>query len=147
MLQRATDLAFLRALATKWGYAVYLEAENGRVVGHFHPLDPLADPQGELSLGFGGDALSVQAQAQLSAGHRVHAARIPPLSDTAQTGDSAGDDEAQGAELARRPGDGAADARRRHRRGRAARDRARAWRGARPSPRASPWRSTRPASA
>ena len=58
----ATDLAFLRALATKWGYAVYLESENGRVVGHFHPLDPLADPQGELSLGFGGDALRVQAR-------------------------------------------------------------------------------------
>ncbi len=96
LIQRATDLAFLRALATKWGYAVYLEAENGRVVGHFHPLDPRADPQGELSLGFGGDALSVQAQAQLNAGHSVHAERIPPLSDTAQTGDSTGDDEAQG---------------------------------------------------
>lgn len=96
LIQRSSDLAFLRALATKWGYAVYLEAENGRVTGHFHPLDPLADPQGELSFGFGGDALSVQASAQLSAGHSVHAERIPPLSDTAQTGESAGDDEAQG---------------------------------------------------
>jgi hypothetical protein len=96
LIQRASDLAFLRALATKWGYAVYLEAENGRVVGHFHPLDPLGDPQGELALGFGGDALSVHAQAQLNAGHSIHAERIPALSDTAQTGDSSGDDEAQG---------------------------------------------------
>jgi hypothetical protein len=96
VIQRATDLAFLRSLATKWGYAVYLEAENGRGVGHFHTLDPLADPQGELALGFGGDALAVHAQVQLNAGHSMHAERIPPLSDTAQTGDSAGDDEAQG---------------------------------------------------
>jgi len=96
LIQRATDLAFLRALATKWGYAVYLESENGRVVGHFHPLDPVADPQGELSLGFGGDALGVQAHAELNAGHGVHAERIPALSDTAQTGDSSGDDEVQG---------------------------------------------------
>ena len=36
--------------------------KRGSVVGHFHALDPLADPQGELSLGFGGDALRVQAQ-------------------------------------------------------------------------------------
>ena len=96
VLQRGTDLAFLRALATKWGYAVYLESENGRVVGHFHPLDPLAEPQGELSLGFGGDALRVQADAELTAGQKVHAERIPVLSDTPQVGDSSGDDESQG---------------------------------------------------
>jgi len=96
LIQRATDWAFLRALAAKWGYATYLEANGAGVVGHFHPLDPLADPQGEVALGFGGDASRVQVQADLVAGQNVHAERIPALSDTPQTGDSAGDDQAQG---------------------------------------------------
>jgi hypothetical protein len=97
LIQRASDWAFLRSLAVKWGYAIYLEAADGRVAGHFHPLDPLADPQGELALGFGGAALRVSARVQLSAGQHVLAQRIPALSDTPQVGDSAGDDEAQGA--------------------------------------------------
>jgi hypothetical protein len=96
VIQRGTDLAFLRGLAAKHGYALYLEAEDSRMVGHFHPLDPLADPQGELSLGFGGDARKVQAEAELVAGHEVHAAWLPALSTSAQGGDAAGDDQAQG---------------------------------------------------
>jgi hypothetical protein len=97
VVQRATDWAFLRALAIRWGYAVYIEFDHGRGIGHFHPLDPLAEPQGELALGFGGDALRVAAHAQLAAGQRVVAERIPALSDTPQTGDAGGDDESQGA--------------------------------------------------
>jgi phage protein D len=97
LIQRDTDWAFLRSLATKWGYATYLESDRGSVVGHFHPLDPLAEPQGQLALGFGGDALKVHAEIDLAAGRRVQAARIPALSDGPQVGDSAGDDEAQGA--------------------------------------------------
>jgi phage protein D len=96
-LQRGSDLAFLRSLADKWGYSVYLEAADGVVTGHFHRLDPLAEPQAELSLGFGGDAPAVEASVELTAGRRVRVARIPPLSGSIQTGDSAGDDEAQGA--------------------------------------------------
>jgi hypothetical protein len=96
-VQRGSDLAFLRSLADKWGYAFYLEAANGSVTGHFHRLDPLAEPQAELALGFGGAAPAVDAGVQLTAGRRIHAARIPPLSAGAQTADSAGDDEAQGA--------------------------------------------------
>ncbi|MGH3995986.1 MAG: hypothetical protein ACRDTJ_00805, partial [Pseudonocardiaceae bacterium] len=96
LTQRGTDWAFVRSLATKWGYAAYLESEAGSVVGHFHALDPLADPQGQLALGFGGDALRVQAQVDLVAGQRVQVARIPALSDTPQSADSAGDDESQG---------------------------------------------------
>jgi hypothetical protein len=96
LIQRATDWAFLRSLARRWGYVAYLEAEDGRTVGHFHPIDPLEDPQGELALGFGGDALAVQAQAQLVAGEKVQAQRIPALSDEPQSGEAAGDDEAQG---------------------------------------------------
>ena len=97
VIQRATDWGFLRSLAAKWGYAVYLESELGRTTGHFHPLDPLADPDGELLLGFGGQAGRVRVEAQLTAGQRVKAARIPPLSDAVEQGDATGDDEAQGA--------------------------------------------------
>ena len=96
LIQRDTDWGFLRALAGKWGYATYLESEAGSPVGHFHALDPLADPQGQLALGFGGDALRVQAQVDLVAGEHVQASRIPVLSDAPQTADSAGDDESQG---------------------------------------------------
>jgi hypothetical protein len=96
VLQRATDWAFLRALAAKWGYAVYLESDGRRITGHFHALDPLAEPQGELSAGFGGDARKLQVTARLVAGQRVKGARIPALSDSAQDGDAAGDDQAQG---------------------------------------------------
>jgi hypothetical protein len=97
VLQRGSDLAFLRALAAKWGYAVYLESEAGRSVGHFHPIDPLAEPQGELSLGYGGTGAAVEVTAQLAAAHLVRATRVPPLSDTPQSGESNGSDEAQGA--------------------------------------------------
>lgn len=97
LLQRSSDWAFLRSMAVKWGYATYLESADGRVTGHFHPLDPLADPQGELALGFGGDALHVSAQVQLVAGEHIRAQRIPVLSDAAQSGDATGDDEPQGA--------------------------------------------------
>ena len=71
-------------------------APTAGTTGHFAPIDPLADPQGQLSLAFGGDARRVQVDARLSAGRRVKAQRIPPLSDTAQSGDAAGDDQAQG---------------------------------------------------
>ena len=97
VLQRGTDLAFLRALAAKWGYAVYIEAQDGRLVGHFHPVDPLADPQGELALGFGGTGAAIDVTATLAGAHVVRATRVPALSDTPLTGESSGDDEAQGA--------------------------------------------------
>lgn len=97
VLQRSTDLAFLRALAAKWGYAVYVESEDGRLVGHFHPVDPLAAPQGELALGFGGTGAGIDATASLASAPLVRATRIPTLSDSPQSGESSGDDEAQGA--------------------------------------------------
>jgi hypothetical protein len=94
-IQRATDWAFLRALAAKWGYAAYLEADGPVVSGHFHPLDTLAEPQAELSLGFGGDADRAEVQARLLAGQRVTAARVPPLSASPQSFTADGTDEAQ----------------------------------------------------
>ena len=97
VLQRGTDWAFVRSLARKWGYAAFLEATEAEVIGHFHPVDPLADPQAELALGFGGDAYAVEVRADLLAGESVTADRIPALSDSAQDGTGSGDDEAQGA--------------------------------------------------
>lgn len=98
VMQRGTDWAFVRALAAKWGYAAYLEAdEPGVVTGHFHPIDPLADPQGELSLGFGGHGHTATVQADLLAGEKVTARRIPPLSTSPTQGNADGTGEAQGA--------------------------------------------------
>ena len=97
VLQRGSDLAFLRSLATKWGYATFLEATEAGIVGHFEPIDPLADPQGELSLGFGTDSQHVDATVNLVEGQRVKLSRIPALSDSAQDADETGDDQAQGA--------------------------------------------------
>jgi hypothetical protein len=97
LLQRSSDWAFLRRLGARWGYAVYLESEGGRTVGHFHPLDPLAEPQAELSLGFGGDAGPVEVEAELVAGRHVRASRIPALSDAPRAGEARGDDQPQGA--------------------------------------------------
>ncbi|MFG2502996.1 phage late control D family protein [Streptomyces sp. NPDC048441] len=95
VMQRGTDWAFVRELAVKWGYVAYLEADDsGQVTGHFHPLTPLAEPQGELALGFGGDAHQAQVRVDLLAGRRVLARRIPPLAAAPVTHDAAGDDEA-----------------------------------------------------
>jgi phage protein D len=98
VLQRASDWAFLRSLAAKWGYAVYLDASNGATVGTFKPLDPLASPQGKLSFGFGTDARSVTVSVQLLAGRDVSAARITPLSSEAVSGSDDGTSQAQGSQ-------------------------------------------------
>ncbi|MDI2131688.1 hypothetical protein [Yinghuangia seranimata] len=95
--QRGTDWAFLRALADKWGFAVYLESSGDKVVGHFHAVDPLAPPQTVLALGFGDDAHEATVTAKLATGHRVEAVRVPPLSTAAVAGGDAGTDQAQGA--------------------------------------------------
>lgn len=95
VMQRGTDWSFVRELAVKWGYVAYLEADDsGQVTGHFHPPAPLAEPQGELALGFGGDAHRAQIRVDLLAGRRVIARRTPPLAAAAVTADAAGDDEA-----------------------------------------------------
>jgi hypothetical protein len=94
--QRGTDWAWLRALAAKWGYEVYLESTGPVVTGHFHPVDPLAEPQGDLALGFGGDAYRASITVQLLAGQQVTATRLPALTASAQTGEAKGDDQAQG---------------------------------------------------
>jgi hypothetical protein len=99
VMQRATDWAFVRALAEKWGYAAYLESDApGLVTGHFHPIDPLAEPQGELSLAYGGHGSAATVKADLLAGEKVTARRMPALSTAATEGEADGTDEAQGSE-------------------------------------------------
>lgn len=97
VLQRGSDIAFLRALAAKWGFEAFLEATETGIVGHFEPIDPLADPQGELSLGFGDDSPHVDASVRLLEGRRVRLSRIPALSDSSQDAEESGDDQLQGA--------------------------------------------------
>lgn len=98
VLQRGSDWALLRALAGKRGYAAFLEADGSQVTGHFRALDPLADPQGELALGFGGDAQRVMVQARLTAGRHVAVSRLRALSDGTDHAEADGDDRAQGSE-------------------------------------------------
>jgi hypothetical protein len=95
VIQRATDWAFLRSLAAKWGYTVYLESRMGTPYGVFGPLDPTADPQGDLTLGFANPS-PVSAHAQLVAGREVRASRLAPLSDEVLEGDDGGTGDAQG---------------------------------------------------
>jgi phage protein D len=96
VLQRATDLAFLRSLAGKWGYALYLEASTAGVAAAFKPLEPTAEPKTDLSLGFGGAARSVSVHARLLAGREVKVARIAPLATTTTKADDTGKADAQG---------------------------------------------------
>lgn len=96
VLQRATDLAFLRSLATKWGYVLYLEARQGQVAAAFKPLDPTASTQADLALGFGGAAASVSVDARLLAGRDVKTARIAPLTSTVTKGGDSGKADPQG---------------------------------------------------
>ncbi|MEV0319767.1 contractile injection system protein, VgrG/Pvc8 family [Streptomyces sp. NPDC050658] len=95
VMQRGTDWSFVRELAARWGYVTYLEADDsGAVTGHFHPPEPLAEPQGELALGFGDDARRARVRVDLLAGRRVLARRMPPLAAAPVVADAAGDDEA-----------------------------------------------------
>ncbi len=95
VLQRGTDWAFLRELARKRGYALFVDQDGPAPVGHFHPIDPLAEPQGELILGYGSTEPAT-VRADLLAGRRVRAARLAPLDATLQQGDDDGTEQAQG---------------------------------------------------
>ena len=104
LLQRGTDLAFLRSLAAKWGYAVYLEADGG--AGH-RPLPPArpARRARRASSRSASAATRSSVHGAARSSRRASACRPPGSrrSPTApQSGDSAGDDQAQGPHVARR---------------------------------------------
>jgi hypothetical protein len=97
-LQRGTDLAFLRSLAAKRGYSMFLEVDGDKVVGHFRTIDPAAPSSASLRLGFGADAYSSQIEVDFDGGGAVRAARIPALADGPTDANVDGSDELMGDE-------------------------------------------------
>ncbi|HEY5148258.1 MAG TPA: hypothetical protein VIJ23_00230, partial [Mycobacterium sp.] len=69
--QRSTDWAFLRTLATRNDFDVYVISENGQLVGVFDRTDPLAEPQLSLDLGYGSLGGTASVSVQLVAGQKV----------------------------------------------------------------------------
>lgn len=69
--QRATDWSFLRALAARNDFDVYLTSENGALVTVFDRTDPNGTAQATLDLGYGALGGSASVQVQLVAGQRV----------------------------------------------------------------------------
>ena len=55
VVQRGTDIQFLRMLAQRQGFEVYVEvdSESDSLTGHFHPLNLDEEPQGVLSVAMG----------------------------------------------------------------------------------------------
>jgi phage protein D len=69
--QRGTDWAYLRMLADRNQFDVYVTSEKGQVVGVFAPTDPLAKPSARLDLGYGALGGTASVNVQLVAGQRV----------------------------------------------------------------------------
>jgi phage protein D len=69
--QHATDWSFLKALAARNDFDVYLTSENGQLIGVFDRIDPTAAPQASLDLGYGALGGLADVQVQLVAGQRV----------------------------------------------------------------------------
>lgn len=97
-MQRGTDWGFLRSLAAKWGYATFLETDGDKIVGHFRPIDPLAQAAHTLRLGFGADSFAAAVEVDFDGGGTVQASRIPPLASGSADGEADGLDQLQGSE-------------------------------------------------
>jgi len=69
--QRATDWSFLRTLAARNDFDVYLSSQNGMRLGVFDRVDPTAAAQASLDLGYGPLGGTAGVQVQLVAGQRV----------------------------------------------------------------------------
>jgi hypothetical protein len=70
--QRATDWSYLKGLALRNDFDVYLSSENGVVYGVFDRVDPQAEPQKpSLDLGYGSLGGTASVQVQLAAGQKV----------------------------------------------------------------------------
>lgn len=85
VMQRATDWAFLRDLAGRWGFHAFLEASDRGITGHFRRVDPTAAVQAELSLAFGGQGDEAEVRVDLAGGRRVDAGALAPLADRERT--------------------------------------------------------------
>jgi hypothetical protein len=69
--QRGTDWSFLRALAARNDFDVYLTSDNGTLVGMFDRIDPNAAAQTSLDLGYGTLGGTANVQVQLVTGQKV----------------------------------------------------------------------------
>jgi phage protein D len=69
--QRGTDWSFLRALASRNDFDVYLTSENGTLLGVFDRVDPNAPTQTDLDLGYGTLGGTASVQVQLVTGQKV----------------------------------------------------------------------------
>jgi hypothetical protein len=94
--QRATDWSFLRALAARNDFDVYLTSENGVLFTVFDRIDPKAKEQATLDLGYGSLGGSASVQVQLVTGQRVKftyrmdGVKEPQVAENAGTGDAMG---------------------------------------------------------
>jgi phage protein D len=93
LVQRGTDIRFLRRLARRHGYECYVEADpaGGRPKGHFHPPRLDEPPQGTLTVGMGAagnvDQFAVRhhmVHATQAQAHAVDAASLEPQSGSAE---------------------------------------------------------------
>lgn len=81
--QNGTDWAFLKGLAGRNGFDVRVETISGTVTGVFARIDPLAEPQTSIDLGYGSMGGTATASVQLLAGQEVHLTRsIPGTADS-----------------------------------------------------------------
>ncbi|WP_170850833.1 hypothetical protein [Arthrobacter sp. OV608] len=76
--QDATDWAFLKGLAGRNGFDVYVESVEGVPTGMFRKIDVTAAPQVRITLGYGEQGGRVGASVQLLTGQEVHVTRSVP---------------------------------------------------------------------
>jgi phage protein D len=69
--QRGTDWSFLRALATRNDFDVYLTSQNGTLFGVFDRINPNAAADTSLDLGYGTLGGTAAVQVQLVTGQKV----------------------------------------------------------------------------
>jgi phage protein D len=97
-LQRGTDIQFLRSLAERNGFDLFVTATAGGAEGHFHPPRVDEEPQGVLTVGFGGASNVAELTASFDA-LRPTVARAAQLTADAGEAESAEADAVSLAEL------------------------------------------------
>lgn len=88
LMQRGTDIQFLRQLADRNGYECFVETTGaGTVEGHFHPPKSDADPQGTLTVNMGAasNVNSFRARFDMLGPVIARAATIDPDDASAQS--------------------------------------------------------------
>jgi phage protein D len=96
--QRATDWSFLKTLAARNDFDIYLTCENGQLIGVFDRVDPTAAPQASLDLGYGSLGGLASVQVQLAASQRVQLTYGIPGEGDQQVAENDGTGNAMGAQ-------------------------------------------------